>query len=122
MRRRNAKYGHIFNLCSTLAHMVHPFGPLHFYAATKHAVSALTDGLRQELTEVNTRIRVTSISPGLVKSNIFKTCLGPDIHETVYKKPSLDPSDVASAIEYALSSPTHVQVNEIVIKPMESLA
>jgi NADP-dependent 3-hydroxy acid dehydrogenase YdfG len=52
-----------------------------------------------------------SISPGLVKSNIFKSCLGPDVHDAVYKKPSLDPNDVASAIEYALSSPTHVQVS-----------
>lgn len=52
-----------------------------------------------------------SISPGLVKSNIFKSCLGADVHDAVYKKPSLNPSDVASAIEYALSSPTHVQVS-----------
>lgn len=46
-------------LHSTLAHTVPPFGPLHFYAATKHAVSALTEALRQELQEVSTRIRVT---------------------------------------------------------------
>lgn len=54
-----------------------------------------------------------SISPGLVKSNIFNTCLGADIHDSVYKQPSLDPDDVASAIEYALSAPTHVQVSSI---------
>lgn len=46
-----------------------------------------------------------------MKSNIFKSCLGPHVHEAVYKEPSLDPSDVASAIEYALSSPAHVQVS-----------
>jgi short-subunit dehydrogenase len=38
---------------------MHPYGPLHFYAATKHAVIALTEGLRQELREANPRIRVT---------------------------------------------------------------
>ena len=52
-----------------------------------------------------------SICPGLVKSNIFKSCLGPDFHEAVYKKPSLDPSDVASAIEYALTCAPHVEVS-----------
>jgi short-subunit dehydrogenase len=50
-------------LHSTLAHMVHLYGPFHFYAATKHAVSALTEGLRQELREANTRIRVTVRNP-----------------------------------------------------------
>jgi short-subunit dehydrogenase len=38
---------------------MHPYSPLHFYTATKHAVSALTEGVRQELRETNARIRVT---------------------------------------------------------------
>ncbi|XP_023713738.1 dehydrogenase/reductase SDR family member 11-like isoform X2 [Cryptotermes secundus] len=59
MRRRNIKDGHIFNLSSTLAHTIHPYGPLHFYTATKYAVSALTEGVRQELRETKARIRVT---------------------------------------------------------------
>ncbi|XP_069686892.1 dehydrogenase/reductase SDR family member 11-like isoform X2 [Periplaneta americana] len=122
MRRRDVSDGHIFNLSSNVTHVMPQHAPLHFYTATKHAVSALTEGLRQELRDVNTKIRVTNISPGLVKSNIFKNCIGPDTHEAVYKRPSLDPSDVASAIEYALSTPPHVQVHEIIVKPMGSMA
>ena len=44
---------------STLAHKMHPYGPLHFYAATKHAVTAVTESLREELKDATARIRVT---------------------------------------------------------------
>jgi NAD(P)-dependent dehydrogenase (short-subunit alcohol dehydrogenase family) len=44
---------------STLAYTMHPYSPLHFYTATKYAVSALTEGVRQEIRQTNARIRVT---------------------------------------------------------------
>lgn len=96
---------------SNLAHYVPAYGPFHFYSATKHAVRALTEGLRQELRTLKSPIRVTCISPGLVKSSIFKSSLGENFDKHLYDNhPSISPADVASTIEFILSTPPHVQV------------
>lgn len=94
-----------------MAHYVPTYGPFHFYSATKHAVRALTEGLRQELRELKSPIRVTCISPGLVKSSIFKSSLGENFDKHLYEAyPSISPADIASTIEFVLGTPPHVQV------------
>ncbi|XP_065212428.1 dehydrogenase/reductase SDR family member 11-like [Planococcus citri] len=119
MRKRNVQFGHIIHLSSNAAHIVPEYSPFHFYSATKHAVKALTEGLRQELRNINSPIRVTSISPGIVKTPIIQTCLGDDIDKIVYEKnPYLQTEDIASAVEYILSTPTHVQIQDLTIKPL----
>lgn len=96
---------------SNLAHYVPSYGPFHFYSATKHAVRALTEGLRQELRELKSPIRVTCISPGLVKTSIFKNSLGDNFDKHLYEAyPSITPVDIASTIEFILATPSHVQV------------
>lgn len=101
---------------SNLAHYVPEYGPFHFYSATKHAVRALTEGLRQELKAIKSPIRVTCISPGLVKSSIFKNSLGENFDRHLYKAyPSIAAADVASTIEFVLAAPSHVQVNILFI-------
>lgn len=96
---------------SNLAHYVPSYGPFHFYSATKHAVRALTEGLRQELRILKSHIRVTCISPGLVKSSIFKSSLGDNFDKHLYEAyPSITPADIASTIEFVLATPPHVQV------------
>lgn len=119
MKRRNVADGHIIHLSSNNAHIVPTLPALHFYSATKHAVKALTEGLRQELRNINSNVKITSISPGLVKSQIFKSSLGDTFDKTVYEKhPFLQADDIANTIEFILSSPTHVQLHDIIIKPL----
>ena len=67
MKESGVDDGHIVNMSSMSGHRVIP-GPLHFYSATKYAVTALTIGIRNELRAMGSHIRVTQISPGLVET------------------------------------------------------
>ncbi|XP_025204536.1 dehydrogenase/reductase SDR family member 11-like isoform X2 [Melanaphis sacchari] len=123
MNSRNLEDAHIIHLSSNLAHYVPSYGPFHFYSATKHAVRALTEGLRQELRALKSSIKVTCLSPGLVKSSIFKNSLGENFDKHIYEAyPSISPADIASTIEFVLATPPHVQVQDIIIKPIGSEA
>lgn len=80
--------------------------PGSLYAATKHAVGAIGEGLRQELN--GTGVRVTLIEPGMVDTPFFD------------EKPSIEalkPEDVAEAVLFAITRPPHVDVNEILLRP-----
>jgi NADP-dependent 3-hydroxy acid dehydrogenase YdfG len=83
--------------------------PGSLYAATKHAVGAIGEGLRQELRgdDSTAKIRVTLIEPGMVDTPFFEN------------KPesALEPDDIARAVIFALEQPAHVDVNEILIRP-----
>ncbi|PKU28026.1 hypothetical protein llap_21670 [Limosa lapponica baueri] len=64
MKERNIDDGHIININSMNGHSVVPQSVVHFYSATKYAVTALTEGLRQELREAKTHIRATRYELG----------------------------------------------------------
>jgi NADP-dependent 3-hydroxy acid dehydrogenase YdfG len=85
--------------------------PGSFYSATKWAVTAIGEALRQELRQMheNHRIRVTLIEPGMVDTPFFEN---PPEEGT-----ALADDDIARAVIYALSQPEHVDVNEILIRP-----
>ncbi|XP_023207309.1 dehydrogenase/reductase SDR family member 11-like [Xiphophorus maculatus] len=122
MKERNIDDGHIINLNSICGHIVINSGDIHFYTATKYAVSALTEGLRQELREAKTHIRATSISPGIVETEFAHRFYSeaPDKAKETYShiKP-LEAIDVANAVVYVLSAPPHVQVGDVVLRPVE---
>lgn len=108
--------GQFINTASIGAHLVVPTGAV--YCATKYAVWAISEGLRQE----SPNIRVTTISPGVVETE-----LGSDITETSakealqeFRKISLAPDAIARAILYAVSQPNDVDVNEIIVRPTAS--
>jgi NADP-dependent 3-hydroxy acid dehydrogenase YdfG len=94
--------GHLLLTSSVAGRRVIP-GSL--YSATKHAVTAMAEAVRQELH--GTGIRVTSIEPGMVDTPFFEQT--PD--------GALDPDDIARAVMYAISQPPHVDVNEILVRP-----
>ncbi|XP_014242864.1 dehydrogenase/reductase SDR family member 11-like [Cimex lectularius] len=122
MRKTKNQQGQIINITSNLANFVPTYAPFHFYAATKHAAKAFTEGLRQELIDIEIPIRITSISPGLVKTGILKSSLGIDMDKLVFDKhPSITPHDVAASLEYILSTPIHVTINEVAIRPTRAL-
>ncbi len=108
--------GHIVNLGSTAGTQVYENG--NVYCATKHAVHALSHGMRIDL--LRHRIRVTEIRPGMVETEFSVVRFHGDKNRAdgVYKglKP-LTGEDVAQAIVWALSQPSHVNISEIVLTP-----
>jgi len=115
LRRRS---GHIVNVSSIAGHRVFPGSAV--YSATKFAVRAISEGLRQELTGA-TRIRVTVISPGAVESELRATVTDPDMAAWFAVRPfePIGADAIARATRYALEQPDDVDVNEIVIRPTD---
>ncbi len=105
--------GHVINVASIAAHMVMPTAAV--YCGTKHAVRAITEGLRQEHDE----IRSTSISPGVVATELGHDITDPDVATalTVWRKKSLTPDAIARAVRYALEQPEGVDISEIIVRP-----
>jgi len=110
------KSGTIVNIGSIAGHEVYPKG--NVYCATKHAVDALTKGLRMDL--VDTPIRVCTVDPGLVQTEFSEVRFRGDTERAkiTYKgyKP-LQPEDIADAVMYCASAPPHVQIAEVLILP-----
>ena len=79
--------------------------PGSLYSATKWAVHAMADGLRQEVSE--TKIKSTVIAPGMVDTPFFDNPVSG----------ALEAEDVARAVLYALAQPDHVDVNEVLVRP-----
>ena len=109
--------GHIVNISSVAGRIVFPAGSV--YCATKHAITAFSEGLREELS-VRKNIRVTCIEPGVVSTELTNTITDESLKgfvENSKKMESLKAEDIANAILYAVDAPKHVNVNEILIRP-----
>jgi NADP-dependent 3-hydroxy acid dehydrogenase YdfG len=108
--------GQIINTASTGAHAVG--GQFGVYCASKYAVRAITEGLRQEMT----RIRVTLISPGVTESELGHDITVADTASAVQQLRSiaLDSNAIANAVLYAISQPDDVDVNEMIIRSVRS--
>ncbi|CAG9856728.1 unnamed protein product [Phyllotreta striolata] len=114
--RKNNIDGHIVNINSILGHYIYDLANLDVYPATKYAVTAFTETLRLEINSLKLRIKVTSVSPGCVDTEIFNN-MDRKIYEEI-KKCMLKPEDIADGVIYALSTPPHVLVKEVTIKPV----
>ena len=111
------KSGHIVNISSVAGRLVFPSGSV--YCATKHAVTAFSEGLRQELS-TRSKIRVTCIEPGVVATELTNTITDESLQSLVEgakKMDSLNAEDIANAILFAVNAPNHVNVNEVLIRP-----
>ena len=88
------------------------------YAATKHALTAIAEGLRMDV--IGKGIRVINVEPGLVRTE-FPESSYPSAEEYYAEKEytPLEATDVAAAVLYALEQPPHASVNELVIRPTE---
>ncbi|XP_023727650.1 farnesol dehydrogenase [Cryptotermes secundus] len=120
MKEREVADGHVLHINSISGHgLPQSAAMLYMYGASKHAVTALTEGLRRELVKSNSKIRVTSLSPGLVRTEIMdaghmRTFTSRDVFSG---NPCLDPQDIADAVLYVLGTPPHVQIHELTIIP-----
>ena len=106
--------GHFVTVASIAAHAVSPTAAV--YSATKHAAWAISEGLRQE---ADPSIRVTTISPGVVESELADTITDPATQARIaaYRANTIPAGAIADAIAYAIAQPADVDVNEIVIRP-----
>ena len=113
MKRQKA--GHIINVSSVAGHKVRPGNAV--YAATKHAVRVLSEGLRMEVKPYN--IRTTVISPGAVATELPNSVTEPDVAESVHKiyEIAILPESFARAVAFALSQPDDVDVNKMLFRP-----
>jgi len=114
---KEKKSGHIVNISSVAGRVVFAGGSV--YCATKYAVAAFSEGLRQEFS-VRSNIRVTSIEPGAVATELTDTITDESLKgfvENTKKMQALQANDIANAILYAVESPSHVNVNEILVRP-----
>jgi len=107
------KNGHVVNVASVGAHIVLPTGAV--YCATKYAVWAITEGLRQEHHE----IRSTIISPGVTATELGGDITDPAVAAALkdWRQKSLTPDAIARAIRYALEQPDGVDINEVIVRP-----
>ncbi|MFL6614498.1 MAG: SDR family oxidoreductase [Pantoea agglomerans] len=105
--------GHIINIASIGALAVSPTAAV--YCATKFAVRAISDGLRQE----NSQLRITCVHPGVVESELASTITDPAAAEAMqhYRAIALQPDAIGRAVRYAIEQPEEVDVNEIVVRP-----
>lgn len=105
--------GHVVNIASVGALTVSPTAAV--YCATKYAVRAISDGLRQESRD----LRVTCVHPGVVESELANSITDATAAEAMkaYRAVALQPDAIGRAVRYALEQPDDVDVNEIVVRP-----
>jgi NADP-dependent 3-hydroxy acid dehydrogenase YdfG len=108
--------GHIVNIASIGALQAFPMAAV--YCATKFAVRAISDGLRQE----HDNLRVTCIHPGVVESELADTITDPAAAAAMkaFRAVALTPDAIARAVRFAIEQPDDVDVSEIVVRPTAS--
>jgi NADP-dependent 3-hydroxy acid dehydrogenase YdfG len=111
--------GHIVNVSSVAGHEIFPSAAV--YCATKFAVRAFSEGIEKELSRLG--IRVTNISPGAVATELTQHIKDQEVRDTFLKGSKdmvfLDARDIAAAVIYAVSQPEHVNVNEVIVRPVQ---
>jgi NADP-dependent 3-hydroxy acid dehydrogenase YdfG len=113
---KQQKSGHIINVSSVAGHRVGPGSSV--YAATKFAVRAISEGLRQEVKPYN--LRTTIISPGAVVTELPNTITDAAVAErvkTLYETVAISADSFARAVSFAISQPEDVDINEILFRP-----
>ncbi|WP_370328223.1 SDR family NAD(P)-dependent oxidoreductase [Euzebya sp.] len=106
--------GHVINIGSIAGHEVYPGGAV--YCASKHAVDALTKGLRLDL--LGTGVKVSTVDPGMVETEFSTVRFHGDADRAARVYDGMDPltpDDIAEAVVWVADRPRHVQVAEVVI-------
>ncbi|XP_049879636.1 farnesol dehydrogenase-like [Pectinophora gossypiella] len=113
MKKRGVD-GHIILINSIAGHYIPSVEEFNVYTASKHAVTALTASLLNELALAKSKIKVTSLSPGLVETAMTEEVMA---HGTDFQP--LQPKDIADAVLYVVSTPPSVNISEITVQPVQ---
>ncbi|OWA49870.1 putative Dehydrogenase/reductase SDR family member 11 [Hypsibius exemplaris] len=114
--------GHIININSVAGHSntALTIDGIGFYSGAKHMITAISKNLYTELAKKKSKIRVTSISPGIVSSRVvkqYKEALGENVKGTALDAVLLECKDISDAVLYVVGSPPHVVITELTIVP-----
>jgi NADP-dependent 3-hydroxy acid dehydrogenase YdfG len=114
------KSGHIVNTSSIAGRKI--FAGLSVYCATKHAITALSDGMRIELSKKH-NIRVTCVQPGAVETELYDQISDPaarqQMEELKTQMEFLKAEDIADTVLFALQSPPHMDIAEVFVMPTQ---
>ena len=113
---KEQRSGHFVNVSSVAGHKISADGVV--YAATKHAVRVISEGLRQEVKPYN--IRTTIVSPGAVATELIDSITEKDIRDDLagwYEKTAIPADSFARAVAFAIEQPEEVDINEILFRP-----
>ncbi|KAJ8921535.1 hypothetical protein NQ315_003155 [Exocentrus adspersus] len=110
--QENKINGHIVHINSIMGHEVIKRPYLTLYPSSKFAVTALAETLRLELMNHKSKIKITSVSPGLTDTDILTGAKKESRHKI------LEPQDIADAVLYVLSTPPHVQIQELTVRTL----
>lgn len=118
--KKRGKPGYIINMNSITGHFPEALSiPVSLYPTSKYAITGMTQSLRTELVAAKLDIKLTSISPGLVDTDMPTAANIPN--EVLETTPMLQSADVADAVIYCLSTPKRAQVAELILIPHNSL-
>lgn len=119
MTKNGVDDGVLINLVSLAAYKWTPIADMHFYGATKVMLMALQEGFRQELRGINSNIRISGISPGQGNTGFYPSMFGDVSKSTVpLLEKQLEPEDIAGVVEHILSTPKHVQIHDVLMRPV----
>ena len=112
---RRQGFGHFVNTASTAGLITKP--TMAIYSATKFAVRAISEGLRQE---AGAALRVTLVTPGFVRTNLADSMTDPGVRAAIVntmEAMAISPDSIARAVVFAIEQPADVDVGEIVVRP-----
>lgn len=115
---RERKSGQFINLSSVAGHKTHPGGGV--YSATKFAVRAISEALRQEEAVAQSNIRVTIVSPGAVATELPNSITDQDLKpgiDLLYEAVAISADRIAETIAFAMDAPADTSMNEIIVRP-----
>ncbi len=120
--------GRIISISSEAARKVFPGTGV--YSATKHAIRVISEGLQNDLSARSKKdgntIKVTTIAPGVVMTNLADSVTYPPAKEAMKQSMEstsnpLQSSDIADCVEYILSTPPHIEIGELTIRPVKQI-
>lgn len=123
MSRKNVP-GQIININSICGHYMPPFAEprINMYIASKRTMTVLNALLKKEIKQLNKKIKVTSISPGIVRTGIFKTAGVEFLDDNFFNSnPHLTTKDVSNTVLMILSAPRSIQVNEVIFHALHEI-
>ena len=116
------KAGHIINISSVAGHYAHVGGAV--YSATKWAVRAISESLREEVAQNQSNIRVTILSPGAINTGLLSSVTDPALkanYEKFYDNFGISVDRVATTIQQAIDLPEDAAWNEVIIRPTKQI-